>query len=164
MSAFCSINDIPLISSDCSTEAINECSSGILAITNQDSCINHILVIAADILLVFILLCYGAISVLSIISAAFNSGLALASFGFGIWTVFEKVHMVSYGFYHKPKQPTAATYCDNEILFDTSLLDCIDQFAKILLMRKYRLRLFETVVMSLDQFFCYLVHFREAIV
>ncbi|CAN6713152.1 unnamed protein product [Malus baccata var. baccata] len=93
---------------NCSTEAGNECSSSFSAINNPDSFINNILVIAADILLLFILLCMfickisskkviapsqsRAFSPVSIISAAFNAALALAYFGFGIWTIFEKVN------------------------------------------------------------------------
>ncbi|KAB2632863.1 ABC transporter C family member 10-like [Pyrus ussuriensis x Pyrus communis] len=93
---------------NCSTEAGNECSSSFSAINNPDSCVNNILVIAADILLLIILLCMfickisskkviapsqsRAFSPVSIISAAFNAALALAYFGFGIWTIFEKVN------------------------------------------------------------------------
>ncbi|ONI07312.1 hypothetical protein PRUPE_5G112700 [Prunus persica] len=94
--------------SECSTKAGNACSSGLLGIINPDSCINHILIIAADILLLFILLCIFIckissnkikdpsqsqnFSTVSIISVIFNAGLALAYFGFGIWTIIEKVN------------------------------------------------------------------------
>ncbi|KAK9927051.1 hypothetical protein M0R45_024256 [Rubus argutus] len=93
---------------DCSTESGNECSSGFLAIINPDSCINNFLVIAVDILLLFILFCVFVyrisakkiialsqsltFSAVSTVSASFNAGLALAYLGLGIWKTVEKVN------------------------------------------------------------------------
>ncbi|KAM1339407.1 hypothetical protein ACFX1X_038733 [Malus domestica] len=94
-------------SSDCSTESGADCTSGFLSIIDPGSCINNILVIAVDILLLFILLCFfiyrlssnkiapspsHTISALSIVSASLNSGLAFAYLGFGIWTIVDKVN------------------------------------------------------------------------
>ncbi|XP_048425309.1 ABC transporter C family member 10-like [Pyrus x bretschneideri] len=95
-------------SSDCSTESGNECSSGILSIINPDSCINNILIISVDILLLLILLCFFVyrisskkiiappesqytFSAVSIASVSLNAGLALAYLGFGIWIIIDKV-------------------------------------------------------------------------
>ncbi|XP_004300848.1 PREDICTED: ABC transporter C family member 10-like isoform X1 [Fragaria vesca subsp. vesca] len=93
--------------SECSNESGNECSSGILAIINPNSCINNVVVIAVDILLLFILLCFlmyriaskkiiapsqpYTFSTVSIVSVIFNAGLALAYLGLGIWIIIEKV-------------------------------------------------------------------------
>ncbi|XP_062026017.1 ABC transporter C family member 10-like [Rosa rugosa] len=94
------------ISSECSNESGNECSSSILAIINPNSCINNIVVIAVDILLLLILLCFlmyrlaskkiiapsqpHTFSPVSVVSVSFNAGLALAYLGSGIWTIIEK--------------------------------------------------------------------------
>ncbi|XP_062026018.1 ABC transporter C family member 10-like [Rosa rugosa] len=95
-------------SSECSNGSGNECSSGILAIINPNSCINNIVVIAVDILLLLILLCFlmyriaskkiiapsqpQTFSPVSVVSISFNAGLALAYLGSGIWTIIEKVY------------------------------------------------------------------------
>ncbi|XP_062074492.1 ABC transporter C family member 10-like [Humulus lupulus] len=96
---FCSI-------SECSNGSNSHCSYGFLAIINPNSCINHVLVISIDILLLFIFLCTFVHRVasnktvsfmasqkllpISVFSAAFNGLLAVAYLGVGIWTLIEK--------------------------------------------------------------------------
>ncbi|KAM1097348.1 hypothetical protein ACFX19_015013 [Malus domestica] len=95
-------------SSNCSTESRTECTSGFLSFIDPDSCLNNIFIIAVDILLLFILLCFFIYRIsakkitapsdshtfysLSIVSASLNPGLALAYLGFGIWKIVDKVN------------------------------------------------------------------------
>lgn len=93
---------------DCSTESGSDCSSNIAAIIDPDSCINNIVVVAVDILLLFVLFCIFihrtlskkviassqsyALSNVSIVSATFNACLGLAYLGSAIWKTVEKVN------------------------------------------------------------------------
>ncbi|RXH77110.1 hypothetical protein DVH24_019998 [Malus domestica] len=95
-------------SSNCSTESRTECTSGFLSVFDPDSCLNNIFIIAVDIFILFILLCFFIYRIsskkiiapsdshtfhaLSIVSASLNSGLAFAYLGFGIWKIVDKVN------------------------------------------------------------------------
>ncbi|CAL9030299.1 unnamed protein product [Prunus brigantina] len=61
----------------------SECSTGFLALTNPDSCINNTLIMAPP---------QSTFSPVSIISATFNAALALAYFSFGVWTINKNVN------------------------------------------------------------------------
>nr|XP_011463945.1 PREDICTED: ABC transporter C family member 10-like isoform X2 [Fragaria vesca subsp. vesca] len=93
---------------DCSTESRSDCGSNIAAIIDPDSCINNIVVVAVDILLLFVLFCIFiyrtlskkviassqsyTLSTVSIVSATFNACLGLAYLGSAIWKTVEKVN------------------------------------------------------------------------
>ncbi|KAK2966470.1 hypothetical protein RJ640_018999 [Escallonia rubra] len=89
--------------SDCSYNGGEECSSGFLAIFDQASCANHILVIIVNILQLFILVFVilqkrspsktkaFSQSRLSICSAISNGGLGLVYLGWGIWIIQERL-------------------------------------------------------------------------
>ncbi|KAK6947877.1 ABC transporter-like, ATP-binding domain [Dillenia turbinata] len=90
----------------CSSDG-TDCSSVLLAILNSYSCINHVLVIAVDILLSFICLFALVCSIFSrkinaayssrqylslqVSSAVFNAGLALVYLGLAVWIILEKL-------------------------------------------------------------------------
>ncbi|PON43846.1 ATP-binding cassette containing protein [Parasponia andersonii] len=94
--------------SECSNGANVDCGVGFLAIINPNSCINHLLVISVDVLLLFIFLCTFVYSVaskkrapsmmsqklppFSVFSAVFNGPLAVAYLAVGIWTFVEKLN------------------------------------------------------------------------
>ncbi|KAF8379641.1 hypothetical protein HHK36_029084 [Tetracentron sinense] len=89
--------------SDCSYNAGKECSSGFETISYPYSCLNHVLVISVDILLLLMFLLkfilksssrttrLQGFSPLQIFSAVFNGGLGLVYLGLGIWIVEEKL-------------------------------------------------------------------------
>ncbi|KAF8379647.1 hypothetical protein HHK36_029091 [Tetracentron sinense] len=91
--------------SDCSYNAGKESSSGFEAISYPYSCLNHVLVISVDILLLLMFLFNFILksssrttrlqgfsfSPLRIISAVLNGGLGLVYLGLGIWIVEEKL-------------------------------------------------------------------------
>lgn len=93
--------------SDCSYDGEEMCSPGFLGITHSTSCINHILVISIDVVLLFMFLldvvrkassrtvqrhlyCRG-FSSFQILSAVFNSILGVAYLSLGIWVLEEKL-------------------------------------------------------------------------
>ncbi|GMN31746.1 hypothetical protein TIFTF001_003379, partial [Ficus carica] len=92
--------------SGCSNGSEDNCSSGILAFINPNSCVSQILIISLDILLLFIFLSTylyrvaskktslstsadQKVTPLSVFSAVFNGLLALAYLAYGIWTSIE---------------------------------------------------------------------------
>ncbi|KAL5551906.1 hypothetical protein UlMin_002082 [Ulmus minor] len=92
--------------SGCSSGAGTNCSTGFSAIINPNSCINRVLIISVDILLLilFCALLYRASSKkiavplrspisfpLLVFSAIFNGCLSLVYLGFGVWLIIEKL-------------------------------------------------------------------------
>ncbi|XVF51375.1 hypothetical protein PTKIN_Ptkin04bG0180100 [Pterospermum kingtungense] len=89
--------------SNCTQEAGKTCSSGLAAILNPYSCINHVFIVSVDILLLSValfIIIYNLslkmvttpfqsqhFSLVSILSAIFNGILSIAYLALGIWTI-----------------------------------------------------------------------------